>query len=59
MKSRIKFEISSIEELEKAHPDCVVTETRKVIDRSKLYAKIKAAQILGLEVPGVRILAEE
>lgn len=59
MTTRIKFEVTDIEALEAAHPDCVYSETRKGFDRSKVYAKIKASQVLGLAVPGVTLLADD
>lgn len=58
MTTRIKFEVTDIDALEAAHPDCVFIEQRKGFDRSKVYAKIKASQVLGLAVPGVTLVVD-
>ncbi len=55
-KSRIKFEVTDIAVLAQAHPDCVMIQNKTIINRSKLYEKIKAAKILNIQIPGVSLV---
>ncbi len=54
--ARLKFEVTDIEALEKAHPHAV--RTVKQADAATVRQLIKAASVLRQEVPGVKILTE-